>query len=190
MAKQVEFLFDYVSPFSYLADSQVASLRKRTGAEVIYKPAILGAIFKATNNTPPPSISAKLKYYAVDAMRWARHYGVPMQPNPFFPMNTLRALRGAIVAQSEGRFAAYHEAVFRAMWVEGRNLSDAAVMGTIFEQVGLDSGAVKRDDIREKLKAITDEAIARGAFGVPTFFVGDAMFWGNDRLQFVEETLR
>lgn len=191
MAKQVEFFFDYVSPFSYLADTQIARLKDRTGAEVIYKPASLRAIFKSTKNTPPPAVPAKFKYYAVDAIRWAKHYGVPMEMNPFFPMvNTMPALRGAIAAQDAGRFAEYHEAAFRAMWIEGQNLGDAVVVERLLGAAGLGAGADARDEIGEKLVANSEEAVARGAFGVPTFFVGDAMFWGNDRLHFVEAALR
>jgi 2-hydroxychromene-2-carboxylate isomerase len=190
MRKLVEFFFDYVSPFSYLANSQLPALLDRTGAEVIYKPVLLGAIFKASNNTPPPAIPAKLKYNAVDAARWAAHYGIAMKMNPHFPMSTIRAMRGAVVAQSAGCFPAYHEATFRAMWAEGLNLADAAVMKRIFESLGMAPDAVERDDVKAKLHANTDEAIARGAFGLPTFFVGDAMFWGNDRMHFIEAALQ
>jgi 2-hydroxychromene-2-carboxylate isomerase len=190
MAKQLEFFFDYVSPFSYLADTQLPALLERAGASIIYKPILLGAIFKASNNTPPPAIPAKLKYNAVDAMRWSNHYGVPMKMNPFFPLSTIRAMRGAIVAQSAGCFPAYHAAMFRAMWAEGVNLGDPKIVKDMFLQLGMDPEAVEREDVKVRLRANSDEAVARGAFGAPTFFIGDAMFWGNDRMHFIEAALK
>jgi 2-hydroxychromene-2-carboxylate isomerase len=190
MAKQLEFFFDYVSPFSYLADTQLPALLERAGASIIYKPILLGAIFKASNNTPPPAIPAKLKYNAVDAMRWSNHYGVPMKMNPFFPLSTIRAMRGAIVAQSAGCFPAYHAAMFRAMWAEGVNLGDPEIVKDMFMLLGMDPEAVEREDVKVRLRANSDEAVARGAFGAPTFFIGDAMFWGNDRMHFIEAALK
>jgi len=190
MEKQLEFFFDYVSPFSYLADTQLPALVERTGASIIYKPILLAGIFKASNNTPPPAIPAKLKYNAVDAMRWSNHYGVPMKINPFFPLSTIRAMRGAIVAQSAGCFPAYHSTMFRAMWAEGVNLGDPTIVKEVFVRLELDPDAVEREDVKERLKANTEEAVARGAFGAPTFFVGDAMFWGNDRMHFIEAALK
>ena len=190
MAKQLEFFYDYVSPFSYLADTQLPALREKTGASIIYKPILLGGIFKASNNTPPPAIPAKLNYNAVDAIRWSHHYRVPMRINPFFPLSTIRAMRGAIVAQAAGCFPAYHAMMFRAMWAEGVNLGDPQIVKERFAQLGMDPDAVERDEVKERLKANTEEAVARGAFGAPTFFVGDAMFWGNDRMQFIEAALK
>ncbi len=190
MAKPLEFFFDYVSPFSYLADTQLPALLERTGASIIYKPILLGGIFKASNNTPPPTIPAKFKYNAIDAIRWSKHYGVPMSINPFFPMSTVRVMRGAIVAQSAGCFPAYHAAMFRAMWADGVNLADPKIVKEMCTQLGMDPDAVELDEVKERLKANTDEAVARGAFGAPTFFVGDAMFWGNDRMQFIEAALK
>ena len=190
MAKPVEFFFDYVSPFSYLADTQLPALLDRTGASIIYKPILLGGIFKASNNTPPPTIPAKFKYNAVDAIRWSKHYGVPMTINPFFPMSTVRVMRGAIVAQSAGCFPAYHPQCFArcgptALTSRIRKSSKKCSPGS-----GMDPDAVEQEDVKERLKANTDEAVARGAFGAPTFFVGDAMFWGNDRMHFIEAALK
>jgi 2-hydroxychromene-2-carboxylate isomerase len=190
MAKQVEFFFDYGSPFSYLADTQIAGLLKRTGAQIIYKPMLLGGVFKATGNASPITIPAKDKYMSADLPMWAAYYGVPMKMNPFFPINTIRIMRCAVAAQSAGCFPAYHSTMFRAMWAEGVNLSDANIVKAIFTQLGRDPDAVERDDVKERLRANTDEAVARGAFGAPTFFVGDAMFWGNDRMHFVEAALK
>jgi 2-hydroxychromene-2-carboxylate isomerase len=190
MPKQMEFFFDYGSPFSYLADTQLADLLKRTGAQIIYKPMLLGAVFKATGNASPVSVPAKGKYMGSDLAQWAAHYRVPLKMNPFFPINTIRVMRGAVAAQSAGCFPAYHSMMFRAMWAEGVNLGDQKIVREMFAGLGMDPDAVEREDVKEKLRANTDEAVARGAFGAPTFFVGDAMFWGNDRMQFVEAALK
>jgi 2-hydroxychromene-2-carboxylate isomerase len=190
MAKQVEFFFDYGSPFSYLADTQLPNLIKKTGAKIIYQPILLGGIFKATGNSSPITIPAKGKYMGGDLARWAKHYGVVLEMNPFFPINTIRVMRGAIAAQNAGCFPAYHSTMFRAMWAERVNLGAPEIVKPIFERLGMDPDSVERDDIKEKLKANTDDAVSRGAFGAPTFFVGDAMFWGNDRMDFVEQALK
>ncbi len=190
MARQLEFFFDYGSPFSYLADTQIDALLKRTGAQVIYKPMLLGGVFKATGNASPITIPAKGKYMGSDLSLWAKEYRVPMKMNPFFPINTIRIMRGAVAAQSAGCFPAYHSTMFRAMWAEGVNLGDPNVVKPIFSKLGMDPEVVERADVKERLRANTDEAVARGAFGAPSFFVGDAMFWGNDRMHFVEAALK
>ncbi len=190
MSKLVEFFFDYGSPFSYLADTQLPDLLSRTGAQIIYKPMLLGAVFKATGNASPVSIPAKGKYMGSDLALWAARYRVPMKMNPFFPINTIRVMRGAVVAQSAGCFPAYHSAMFRAMWAEGVNLGDPNIVKDMFTRLGMDPEGVEREDVKDRLRANTDEAIARGAFGAPTFFVGDAMFWGNDRMDFVAAALK
>ncbi len=187
--KQIEFFFDYGSPFSYLADTQLPAIAKRTGAGIAYRPILLGAIFKATGNASPIAVPAKGKYMGADLERWAKAYGVPMRMNPHFPINTLRLMRGAIAAQLAGCFPAYHAAMYPAFWVEGQNLRDDAVLCALLDRVNLDRAALDTDEAKNILRANTDEAVARGAFGAPTFFVGDDMFWGNDRLDFVEQAL-
>ena len=189
MAKQLEFFFDYGSPFSYLADTQISGLLARTAAQIIYKPIVLGAVFKATGNASPIANPVKAKYMARDLPMWAEYYRVPMKMNPFFPINTIRIMRGAVAAQSAGCFPAYHATMFRAMWAEGVNLGDPDVVKPMFIRLGMDPDSVEREEVKDRLRANTDEAVARGAFGAPTFFVGDAMFWGNDRLHFVEAAL-
>ena len=188
--RAIEFFFDYGSPASYLAYTQMPAIAQRTGATIIYRPMLLGGVFKATGNASPITIPAKGKYMASDLALWAAHYQVPMKMNPFFPINTIRIMRGAIAAQSAGCFPAYHATMFRAMWVEGVNLGDTETVAQVFRKVGVDPAAVEREDVKERLRANTDEAVARGAFGAPTFFVGDAMFWGNDRMHFVEAALK
>jgi 2-hydroxychromene-2-carboxylate isomerase len=194
MARELEFFFDYGSPFSYLADSQLKALAERTGARVIYRPMLLGGVFKETGNSSPIAIEAKRKYSNVDLERWAKHYGVPALHNAHFPINTIRLMRGAIAAERLGVFPAYHRAIYDAFWRDGLNLGDAAVVREVLERAGLDAeriaAASEEHAVKDALRASTEAAVARGAFGAPTFFVGDQMFWGNDRLMFVEQALR
>jgi 2-hydroxychromene-2-carboxylate isomerase len=192
VGKTLEFFFDYGSPYSYLADTQLAGLAARTGATVVYRPMLLGAVLKATGNASPITVSAKARYSGADLARWARRYGVPMRPNPYFPINTLRLMRGAVATQPSD-FEHYHRAVFRAMWEEEQNLGDEAVVRGVLERAGLDGARVlartESPEVKDRLRTHTDEAIERGVFGAPAFFVGEELFWGNDRLQFVEEAL-
>ena len=187
MAKQIEFYFDYGSPFSYLADTQLPALVQRTGAELIYRPILLGGIFKATGNASPISIPAKGKYMALELDRWARHYGIEIKMNPHFPFNTIRLMRGAVAALRQERFAEYHPAMFRAVWSEGRNVGKEETLREMLESSGIDPASIDGDEIKNELRANTDQAVAHGAFGAPTFYVNGEIFWGNDRLDFVED---
>ena len=194
MARTLEFYYDYGSPYSYLADTQVETIAKRAGAALARKPMLLGGVYKATGNTSPMTVEPKARWTTFDMPMWARHYGVPFQPNPFFPVNTLTLMRGAAAAQIDGLFERYHPAIYKAMWVDGRNLNDMAVIAAVLGEAGLDmstfAGRVQDPDVKERLKATTDEAVGRGVFGAPTCFVGDRMFFGNDRLPFVELALK
>ncbi len=194
MPRRLEYFFDYVSPYSYLANSQLPALVRETGAELVYRPMLLGGVMQATGNQPPATLPARGKYMPVDIGRWLRRYGLPFAFNPSFPMKTITALRAALAAQEQGVFPAYHEALFRAAWVDRVNLGDAASLRDVIAKAGLDAekllARAESDEIKERLKANTAEAVARGAFGAPTFFVGDEMFFGNDRLDFVAEALR
>ncbi|WP_422032033.1 2-hydroxychromene-2-carboxylate isomerase [Reyranella sp.] len=194
MARTLEFYFDYGSPYSYLADTQVEAIAQRAGATLVRKPMLLGGVFKATGNHSPAELPQKSAWSAFDMPLWARHYGVPFQRNPFFPVNTLALMRGAAAAQIDGSFERYHPAVFKAMWVEGRNLNDMKEVVAVLSAAGLDPekfGARLQDqDVKDRLKATTEEAVARGVFGAPTCFVDKMMFFGNDRLPFVEMALK
>jgi 2-hydroxychromene-2-carboxylate isomerase len=170
MSQHVEFFFDYGSPFSYLADTQLAALAQRTGAMVVYRPMLLGAVLKETGNASPVTVPAKGRYMGVELQRWARRYGVPFATNTFFPINTMRLMRGAVAAQQMDCFAEYHRAIYTAFWVDSANLGEPEVIRSVLVKAGLN-------------------AVRRGVFGAPTFFVGEEMFWGNDRLTFVEEAL-
>ncbi len=194
MARTLEFYFDYGSPYSYLADTQVEAIAQRTGATLVRKPMLLGGVFKATGNHSPAELPQKSAWSGFDMPMWARHYGVPFQRNPFFPVNTLALMRGAAAAQLDGLFERYHPAVFKAMWVEGRNLNDMKEVAAVLTTAGLDAGKfgarLQDQDVKDRLKATTDEAVARGVFGAPTCFVDKMMFFGNDRLPFVELALK
>jgi 2-hydroxychromene-2-carboxylate isomerase len=195
MMRSVEFYFDYGSPFSYLADTQLAGLEKSTGATVVYRPMLLGGVLKATGNASPMAVPAKGAYMGLELKRWAERYGVPFRANPFpFRSNTLRLMRGAVASQRLGVFPAYHRAVFPAVWGEPLDLGDDAVFRRLFEHAAIDPQglleAIEAQETKDELRRSTEEAVRRGVFGAPTFFVGDEIFWGNDRLTFVEQALR
>jgi 2-hydroxychromene-2-carboxylate isomerase len=194
MSRTLEFYYDYGSPYSYLADTQVEALAKRAGAKLERKPMLLGGVFKATGNAWPMTVALKSKWAASDMPMWARHYGVAFNRNPHFPVNTLVLMRGAAAAQLDGLFDRYHPAIYKAMWVDGRNLNDIAEVAAVLTAAGLDAkkfgNRVQDQDVKDRLKATTDEAVERGVFGAPTSFVGDKMFFGNDRLAFVEMALK
>jgi 2-hydroxychromene-2-carboxylate isomerase len=194
MARTLEFYFDYGSPYSYLADTQVEAIAKRAGATLIRKPMLLGGVFKATGNASPMTVALKSQWTAFDMPMWARHYGVPFQRNPFFPVNTLALMRGAAAAEIDGVFERYHRAVYKAMWVDGRNLNDMKEVAAVLTEAGLDAAKfaarIQDQDVKDRLKQTTEEAVARGVFGAPTCFVDNMMFFGNDRLPFVEMALK
>jgi 2-hydroxychromene-2-carboxylate isomerase len=194
MTRTLEFYYDYGSPYSYLADTQVEAVARRAGATLVRKPMLLGGVFKATGNSSPAALAQKSAWSAFDMPMWARHYGVPFQRNPFFPVNTLTLMRGAAAAQIDGLFERYHPVIYKAMWVEGRNLNDMNEVAAVLAAAGLDAAAfgkrIQDQDVKDRLKTTTEEAVARGVFGAPTSFVGDMMFFGNDRLPFVEMALK
>ncbi|QRF58590.1 2-hydroxychromene-2-carboxylate isomerase [Variovorax paradoxus] len=195
MTKTVEFYFDFGSPAAYLAATQLPHVCADTGAELVWKPMLLGGVFQATGNHSPAEIAPKGPYMTVDLQRFARRYGVPFVHNPHFPINTLLLMRGAtaIQLQQPARFDAYVDAIYHAMWVEPRNLNDAAEVGAVLQAAGFDPAALLaaagQQEVKDRLKAVTQEAVARGVFGAPTMFVGSDMFWGQDRLDFVREAL-
>jgi 2-hydroxychromene-2-carboxylate isomerase len=195
MAKSVEFFFDVGSPASYLAWTQLPALCRATGGEVIYRPMLLGGVFQATGNSSPAAIPAKGPYAMKDLMRHARRYGVPFAPNPHFPINTLALMRAtAGVQESEPqRLEAFLQALFRAIWVDSLNLNDAALVRDVLKAQGFDPAQVETQAgdpaTKAALRATTEEAVNRGVFGAPTFFVNGEMFFGQDRLDFVREAL-
>jgi 2-hydroxychromene-2-carboxylate isomerase len=195
MAKTLEFFFDYTSTYSYLASEQVEALAERTGAELRWRPFLLGAVFKATGNVPPLSNASKAGYLLKDVLDWCRYLGLPDLRMPeAFPANSLKANRLGLVAAEQGRIAAFSHAAFRAIFVEGKDLNDPRVLAELARAVGLEPEAAlartENQEIKDALRRNTEEAVARGAFGAPTFFVGEDMYFGNDRLVLVERALR
>jgi len=193
--RTVEYFFDVGSPTAYLAWTQLPKIAAETGAAIAWRPMLLGGVFKATGNTSPVTVPAKGRWMNEDIARWARRYGVPFAFNPHFPINTLPLMRGATALQMRrpADFLRYLDAVERAMWEAPRNLGDPAVLAATLAEAGFDADelvALTGDpEVKAKLVATTEEAVARGVFGAPTFFVGDAMFFGQDRLEFVREAL-
>lgn len=192
---QVEFYFDVGSPYSYFAHYELQKIAARHQAEIIWRPILLGAVLKETGNIPPLQVPAKGRYVLSDLQKWATHYQLPFQMNPSFPINTIQLMRGAVAMQQQGQAAFLHylDVVFKAMFVEPRNLNDPQEVAATFQEAGLDLAFIQKrigeDEIKNKLRTETEVAVARGIFGAPTFFVGDEMYWGQDRLLFVEEAL-
>lgn len=193
MSNTLEFYFDVGSPAAYLAWTQMPQLARDCAAELVYKPMLLGGVFQATGNHSPMTVPAKGRYMMADLERFAQRYGVAFSHNLFFPINTLALMRGAVALQMHEpeRFVPYVDAVYRAIWVEGKDMNDPTVVAGVLQAAGFDAGrvfALTQDaEVKERLKSITQEAIERGVFGAPTFFVDGHMFWGQDRLDFVKE---
>jgi 2-hydroxychromene-2-carboxylate isomerase len=194
--KDLEFYFDVGSPASYLAWTQVPRIARETGAALHYRPMLLGGVFQATGNRSPMEVPLKSAWMKDDLARHARRYGVEYRHNPHFPINTLMLMRGAIGLQlrEPQRLVPYGDAVYRAIWVEARDMNDPAQVGAVLQQAGFDPAALlaltQDPEVKEQLKSATQAAVARGVFGAPTFFVGDQMLWGQDRLDFVKEALQ
>ena len=193
--KQVQFFFDVGSPASYLAWTQLPALCAAAGAELVLRPMLLGGVFQATGNQSPVTVPAKGRYMQADLARFAGRYGVPYQHNPHFPINTLVLMRGATGLQlrQPERVDAYLRCVFQAIWVDGVNMNDAAEVARVLVAGGFDPAqllALANDEAtKAALRATTEEAVARGVFGAPTMFVGDEMFFGQDRLDWVKDAL-
>lgn len=193
--KQVEFFFDVGSPYSYLAYRQLPKIAQARNAQIVWRPMLLGGVFQATGNSSPATVPVKAMYSMVDLERWARYFDVPFKHNPHFPINTLHLMRGATGMQmrSDEEFQRYLSAVFSAMFEKPRNLGAPEELAAVLEAAGISPALflelTKDNEVKEKLKKDTEEAVARGVFGAPTFFVGSDMYWGQDRLHFVDQAL-
>jgi 2-hydroxychromene-2-carboxylate isomerase len=194
-----QFLFDFGSPNAFLSHEAIPAIEQRTGVKFDYVPILLGGIFKATNNKSPAETLAGIKnkreFQALETERFIKRFRVrPYTWNPFFPVNTLNLMRTAIAAQSEGVFEEYVEAAFFHMWVEPKKMDDPEVAARALASSGLDAPKLfaRAQDAGVKARLInnTQSAVERGAFGSPTFFVGDEMFFGKEQLREVEEMLR
>lgn len=194
MNKQVEFFFDVGSPASYLAWTQLESMAQRTNAQIIWRPMLLGAVFQATGNASPAAVPAKGPYMLKDLQRFSNIYGVPFNFNPFFPLNTMHLMRGATAYLEEPEFQTYLAAIFNALWSEQLNMESPEVVAEVLTKAGIDvtdfMARISETEVKERLKDTTAEAVARGVFGAPSFFVNGEMFFGQDRLSFVETALK
>jgi 2-hydroxychromene-2-carboxylate isomerase len=195
--KTAEFHFDFGSPNAYLAHKLLPGIEARTGVAFTYVPILLGGVFKLTNNRSPAEslagIRNRLDYEWLETDRFIRRHGLKFARNPFFPVNTLAIMRGAVAAQELGVFGAYVDTVFDHMWAEPKKMDDPSVIGAALTESGLPAAKlfelVQTQPVKDRLLANTTASVERGAFGAPTFFVGDEIYFGKDRLREVEEAL-
>jgi 2-hydroxychromene-2-carboxylate isomerase len=198
MPASVEFHFDFGSPNAYLAHRVIPAIEQRTGATFRYVPVLLGGVFKATNNRSPgeafAGIRNKLEYERLETERFLRRHGVTeFNRNPFFPVNTLRIMRGAVAAEMDGVLAGYVEAVFHHMWEQPKKMDEPDVIRAALDQSGIDGAAmlarIEDPAVKQQLIANTEASVERGTFGSPTFFVGEEIWFGKDRLRDVEDAI-
>ena len=197
MTVPIEFHFDFGSPNAYLAHRVVAGIEDRSGARFRYVPVLLGGIFKATNNQSPmlafAHIRNKPEYERLEMQRFITRHGIAFRMNPFFPVNTLTIMRGAVAAEIDGALAPYVEAVMSHMWEEPKKMDDPEVIRAALDASGLEGARLlartQDADVKQQLIANTERSVARGVFGLPAFFVGDELFFGKDRLRDVEEEI-
>lgn len=192
MRNSLEFYFDFGSPTAYLAWRRLGQLQEQYELQVVYRPMLLGGVFKASGNTSPVTIPAKGEYMLKhDLPRFAKRYGVTLNFNPNFPINTLPLMRAAIAAEKQACMDRYLDVVFNAIWVDGQNMGDHEVIAQVLEAGGLDAAALMAEsqvaEVKQELVEDTEAAVARGVFGAPTFFMDGDMYFGQDRLDFIEE---
>jgi 2-hydroxychromene-2-carboxylate isomerase len=203
MTRKVEFHFDFGSPNAYFVHKLIPGVESRTGAKFAYVPILLGGVFKLTNNQPPmvqfKDIKNKQAYQRLEIVRFIRKHGLTQfKMNSHFPVNTVQIMRGAVAAEMDGQLAKYADAVFRHMWEEGKKMDEPEVIRAALDGAGLDGAGldgartlarIQDQDVKDKLLKNTEASVARGTFGAPTFFVGEEIFFGKDRLRDVEEEI-
>ena len=195
MTTSIDFYFDFGSPTAYLAHKRLQQLKLEYGCAIDYKPVLLGGLFKASGNMSPVTVPAKGKYMMkYDLPRFAKLYQVPLGGNSHFPINTLNLMRGAVAAIDQDYFDTYVDAVYNAIWVNGENMGDAETVANVLTNAGLDAQHIiantQEPEVKAALISHTEAAVARGCFGAPTMFIGDDMFFGQDRMQFIEMALQ
>ncbi len=194
MNKVIEFFWEPGSPYTYLAATQIEALAKDAGYTVAWKPFLLGKVFEARKTTLPAAIPQKAAYMFKDIARWAQLYKVPLTMPKVFPVHSLLASRSAIAASQLGHESKAALAVLGAYWGEGLDISQPDVLTAAFSKAGLDGAAIlaraQDQSVKDQLKNYTEDALARGVFGAPSMFVGEAMFWGNDRLDILKRVLQ
>lgn len=195
MSSTVTFFFDLSSPYSYLAATQIEDVIRRGRGELVWTPIVLGALFKETGNSMPAAVAAKGAWMLQDLKLWADYYEVPFKMSPHFPVNAMTAHRLIIAAQQQGapNVGALVRALFDAIWVHGLDVTQPEVLAELLAEQGLDADelltAATSQPVKDKLRQNTQQAQDQGAFGAPTFIIGDTLIWGNDRLHFVEAKL-
>src|SRR5579863_10609411 len=193
MAKKLEFFYDCSSPWTYLAFSKIEEVARRHDAELVWRPILVGGLFNTVNPSVyegrAKPVPVKARYYTKDLRDWANFYGIKIGSPAVFPVNSVKAMRGAFVAHEHGIISKYSRRVFESYWGDNKDISQDDVLRAIVREVGLDAeeyfSKIAAEPYKEKLKANTEEVKARGGFGSPTMFIGDAMFFGNDRLELV-----
>ena len=193
MTKTVTFCFDFGSPYSYLAYNYLSPI-KETGAQIDLKPVLLGGIFKATGNQPPATVQKKGEYMFKDIQRWSNKLDISFKMNPYFPILTVPHMRGAILAQKKDILEDYMQSMFDSMWLKGLNLNDQEILTKVASESGIDPNdfaeGISSDEIKDELRVNTQFGIDKGAFGVPTYFLENEMFWGIDSIKFLLESLK
>ena len=198
MTPKVEFHFDAGSPNAYFAHKLIPGIEQRTGAKFTYVPILLGGVFKLTNNQPPmvqfKDVKSKRDYQLMEAKRFIKKHGLTkFKMNPHFPVNTVQIMRAAVAAEMDGQLGKFADAVFHHIWEDGLKMDDPEVIRTALDAADLDGarilGRIQEQDVKDKLRTNTEASVARGTFGAPTFFVGDEMFFGKDKLRDVEEEI-
>jgi 2-hydroxychromene-2-carboxylate isomerase len=198
MTPKVEFHFDFGSPNAYFSHRVIPGIEQRTGVKFTYVPILLGGVFKLTGNQSPitqfKEVKNKLPYGLIESRRFIKKHGLTrFQMNPHFPVNTVQIMRGAVAAEMDGQLAKYVEAVFVAVWEAGKKMDDPEVIRTELDAAGLDGARtltrIQEQDVKDKLLENTQATVARGTFGTPTFYVGEEIFFGKDKLRDVEEEI-
>ncbi len=196
MAKTFDYYFDFGSLASYLAHTQMDKIKAETGATPNYLPMLLGGVFKATGNVSPASVPAKGKYIFVDFKRFADSYGVPLETNPYFPIitTTLMRMLTGLQMRSDARMHEFMDVIFKAIWVDALNLNDPEVLTSVLTKAQFDPAELlalaNEQATKDKLKDVTIQAVERGVFGAPTFFIGTQMYWGQDRIEQLKLALK
>jgi 2-hydroxychromene-2-carboxylate isomerase len=194
MGKNVEFYYDFSSPYTYIASRRIEKICEDNGAELEWKPFLLGGLFNETGVKPAREIENKFEYIKLDTRDCARHYGVEFIFPELFPLNSVKSMRGAFAASEKGKLVEYNHEMFRLYWTEGKDLSNEDMLSDAVRGLGIDPdwfiARIGEQEIKDRLRDETAGAAKRGAFGAPTIFIGDKMFWGNDRLDYVEAYLK
>lgn len=194
MGKKVEFYYDFTSPYTYIASTRIEKICEDNGAPLEWKPFFMGGLFIETGVKAPVDIANKFAYVKRDTHDLARHYGVDFKFPSVFPLHSVKSMRGAFAAAEKGKLTEYTHEMFRLFWTEGRDLSKDDVLRDAVAGIGIDPdwfiARIGEQEIKDTLRDETSKAAARGVFGAPTIFVGDKMFWGNDRLDYVDDYLK